>query len=209
MSRSTGRPLPVSAVTVAPSAASGTDLRDRRDPRRDRFGGRQPVRARGIGLGFTNEYRAERAAEALHSSVRHLVTAIRDGTPVELDVTELVPGDVVLLQLGAVVPADIRLLEVSGLECEESVLTGESDQAQGSGTRSRRHGAGRSHLLRADGDRRARRERAQNARPPAYHAVGSAWSAVVVMRSPEVMISRPSVPGTAGARRAGRGTPAQ
>ena len=47
----------------------------------------------------------------------------------ELDVTELVPGDVVLLQLGAVVPADIRLLEVSGLECEESVLTGESDQA--------------------------------------------------------------------------------
>lgn len=87
------------------------------------------ILAASIGLGFANEYRAERAAEALHSSMRHLVTAIRDGAPVELDVTELVPGDVVLLQLGAVVPADIRLLEVSGLECEESVLTGESEPA--------------------------------------------------------------------------------
>jgi hypothetical protein len=60
------------------------------------------------------QYRAERAAEALHTSVRHLVTAIRGGAPVELDVTELVPGDVLLLQLGAVVPADIRLLEAAG-----------------------------------------------------------------------------------------------
>jgi len=87
------------------------------------------ILAASIGLGFANEYRAERAAEALHSSMRHLVTAIRGGAPVELDVTGLVPGDVVLLQLGAVVPADIRLLEVSGLECDESVLTGESDPA--------------------------------------------------------------------------------
>ena len=87
------------------------------------------ILAASIGLGFANEYRAERAAEALHSSMRHLVTTIRGGAPVELDVTGLVPGDVVLLQLGAVVPADIRLLEVSGLECEESVLTGESEAA--------------------------------------------------------------------------------
>jgi P-type Mg2+ transporter len=85
------------------------------------------ILAASIGLGFVNEYRAERAAEALHSSVRHLVTAIRDGAPIELDVTELVPGDVVLLRLGAVVPADVRLVEVAGLECEESVLTGESE----------------------------------------------------------------------------------
>lgn len=83
-----------------------------------------------VGLGFANEYRAERAAEALHSAVRHTVVAVRDGQPVELDVTGLVPGDVVHLQLGAVVPADLRLIEATGLECNESVLTGEAVPAE-------------------------------------------------------------------------------
>jgi Mg2+-importing ATPase len=79
-----------------------------------------------VGLGFANEYRAERAAQALHSQIRHRTVAIRDGQPVSVDVTELVPGDRVELRLGDVVPADIRLLEVTDLECDESVLTGES-----------------------------------------------------------------------------------
>jgi P-type Mg2+ transporter len=47
-----------------------------------------------------------------------------------VDVTELVPGDVVDLQLGEVVPADLRLLTTAGLECDESVLTGESVPAE-------------------------------------------------------------------------------
>jgi Mg2+-importing ATPase len=79
-----------------------------------------------VGLGFVNEYRAERAAEALHSEIRHLVTVMRDGRPARHDVTELVPGDVVHLDMGAIVPADVRLLASSGLACDESVLTGES-----------------------------------------------------------------------------------
>ena len=83
-----------------------------------------------VGLGFANEYRAEKAAEALHSAVRHTVVAVRDGQPVEVDVTELVPGDVVHLRLGAVVPADLRLIEATGLECNESVLTGETAPAE-------------------------------------------------------------------------------
>jgi Mg2+-importing ATPase len=78
-----------------------------------------------IGLGFVNEYRAERATDALHSQVSHQVVALR-GQPVEVDVTALVPGDVVRLALGEVVPADLRLLSTTGLECDESVLTGES-----------------------------------------------------------------------------------
>lgn len=43
-----------------------------------------------------------------------------------MDVTTLVPGDLIDLRLGDIVLADIRLLEVTGLECDESVLTGES-----------------------------------------------------------------------------------
>lgn len=79
-----------------------------------------------VGLGFLNEYRAARAAEALHERIVHRVVVIRDGEPRTVDVTRLVPGDVLHLQLGAIVPADLRLLDVVGLECDESMLTGES-----------------------------------------------------------------------------------
>jgi Mg2+-importing ATPase len=79
-----------------------------------------------VALGFVNEYRAELAAQALHMRIRHTVVALRDGRAEQVDVTELVPGDVVRLQLGAIVPADLRLLDAVDLECDESMLTGES-----------------------------------------------------------------------------------
>jgi Mg2+-importing ATPase len=79
-----------------------------------------------VGLGFVNEYRSEKAVEALHSSIRHTSVTTRGGRISAVDVTELVPGDVVELDIGEVVPADIRLLGVNGLECDEAVLTGES-----------------------------------------------------------------------------------
>ena len=76
-----------------------------------------------VGLGFVNEYRAEKAAEALHDQIHHETVVIRDGKPSMVDVTALVPGDVVQLHLGDIVPADVCLLEATGLECDESVLT--------------------------------------------------------------------------------------
>jgi Mg2+-importing ATPase len=82
------------------------------------------ILAASVGLGFANEYKAAKTAEALHSSVRHSCVVWRDGHPRTIDVTGLVPGDAVDLQLGQVVPADLRLLAVAGLECDESVLTG-------------------------------------------------------------------------------------
>ena len=91
-----------------------------------------------VGLGFVNEYRAEKAAEALHSQIHHEAVVIRDGQAAAVDVTELVPGDLVELRLGDIVPADIRLLDAIGLECDESVLTGESlpvDKTTGTGRR--------------------------------------------------------------------------
>jgi Mg2+-importing ATPase len=98
------------------------------------------ILAASVGLGFVNEYRAERAAEALHSQIRHQAVAMRGGRATTIEVTDLVPGDVVDLRLGDIVPADIRLLSVTGLECDESVLTGESlpvskgTEAVGAGT---------------------------------------------------------------------------
>jgi len=79
-----------------------------------------------VGLGFVNEYRAARASDALHSQVRHTTVVVRGGHPAQVDVTGLVPGDVVRVALGEVVPADLRLLATTGLQCDESVLTGES-----------------------------------------------------------------------------------
>ena len=84
------------------------------------------ILAASIGLGFINEYRAERAAADLHASVHHNAVVRRDGEFVALAVTALVPGDVIRLSLGEAVPADVRLIDVSGLECNESILTGES-----------------------------------------------------------------------------------
>jgi P-type Mg2+ transporter len=79
-----------------------------------------------VGLGFVNEYRAERAAEALHDQIHHESVVIRDGRPISVDVAALVPGDLVELRLGCIVPADVRLVDATFLECDESILTGES-----------------------------------------------------------------------------------
>ncbi len=54
----------------------------------------------------------------------------RDGASVDVEVTHLVPGDIVHLGVGSIVPADVRLLTASNLECDESILTGESVPAE-------------------------------------------------------------------------------
>ena len=82
-----------------------------------------------VGLSFLNEYRSEKAVEALHSQIRYVAFVDRDGKPAEVSVTEIVPGDLVHLRVGDVVPADLRLVEAHELECDESVLTGESQVA--------------------------------------------------------------------------------
>ena len=90
--------------------------------------------AASVGLGFVNEYRAERAAEAMHSEIRHEVAVTRDGAPASVEVTHLVPGDIVHVGVGSIVPADLRILAASNLECDESILTGESVPAEKSAT---------------------------------------------------------------------------
>ena len=77
-------------------------------------------------LGFVQEYRAERAIEALKQMAAPTATVLRDGTEAKIPARELVPGDVIFLHTGDRVPADARLLEAINLQVEEAALTGES-----------------------------------------------------------------------------------
>jgi P-type Ca2+ transporter type 2C len=78
-------------------------------------------------LGYTQEYRAERAMAALKRLSAPHVKVRREGHVRETSASELVPGDVVLLEVGNLVPADGRLLEEANLRVQESALTGESE----------------------------------------------------------------------------------
>lgn len=77
-------------------------------------------------VGFVQEYRAEKAIEALKKMAALNAKVIRDGKTMTIDSENLVPGDVVLLEAGNVSPADIRLVETHSLRIDESALTGES-----------------------------------------------------------------------------------
>jgi Ca2+-transporting ATPase len=77
-------------------------------------------------LGFIQEYRAERAIDALRKMAAPTATVLRDGNEVDMPARELVPGDVILLHTGDRIPADARLLEAINLQVEEAALTGES-----------------------------------------------------------------------------------
>ena len=77
-------------------------------------------------LGFVQEYRAERAIEALRQLAAPTATVLRDHEEVDVPAPELVPGDVILLRAGGKASADARLSEVASLQVEESALTGES-----------------------------------------------------------------------------------
>jgi Ca2+-transporting ATPase len=77
-------------------------------------------------LGFYQEFRAERAMEALKAMASPTASVVRGGEPVEVASAEVVPGDIIVLASGDRVPADARLLETVNLRADEASLTGES-----------------------------------------------------------------------------------
>ena len=79
-----------------------------------------------VTLDFVQEYRANAAAEKLRQSVSVRAIVIRDGKPLEVSLTEVVPGDVVLLSAGDLIPADGRVLESRDFFVKQALLTGES-----------------------------------------------------------------------------------
>ena len=77
-------------------------------------------------VGFSQEYRAEKALEALKSMLSSYALVIRDGIEMEIPARELVPGDIILLKDGDIIPGDSRLIENINLQVNEASLTGES-----------------------------------------------------------------------------------
>src|SRR5687768_9050160 len=77
-------------------------------------------------VGFVQEYRAEKAMEALKKMATTSAKTKRNNEVHEISATELVPGDIILLEAGDMVPADARIIESHALKMEEASLTGES-----------------------------------------------------------------------------------
>jgi len=77
-------------------------------------------------IGVVQEYRAEKAMEALKQMAAPVARVLRDGSVSSIPGSEVVPGDMVLLEAGGIVPADMRLTEAAVLKIEEAALTGES-----------------------------------------------------------------------------------
>jgi Mg2+-importing ATPase len=77
-------------------------------------------------LGFWQERGAATAIEKLLSIVQIKVRVLRDGTPEEISVEEIVPGDIILLNAGDVIPGDCLIIESKDLFVDEAALTGET-----------------------------------------------------------------------------------
>ena len=77
-------------------------------------------------MGFVQEFRAEKALEALTKMLVPTASVMRDGKEIQVPAKEIVPGDILVLKEGDKVAADARLIESNNLHVNEAPLTGES-----------------------------------------------------------------------------------
>lgn len=78
-------------------------------------------------IGFIQEYKSEKAIEALQKMVSPQARVFRNGKLVSIEARFIVPGDLLFLEAGDKVAADAKLVETNEFRVDESVLTGESD----------------------------------------------------------------------------------
>ncbi|MEA3248112.1 MAG: cation-transporting P-type ATPase [Nanoarchaeota archaeon] len=83
-----------------------------------------------IGVGFFQEYRAEKAISALKKMIMPVSIVVRDGNEIEIPSKEIVPGDVIILRTGEKIPADCLIMEANELRTNEAVLTGEAKEVR-------------------------------------------------------------------------------
>ncbi|MBI2436631.1 MAG: HAD-IC family P-type ATPase [Candidatus Magasanikbacteria bacterium] len=81
-------------------------------------------------IGFVQEYKANEALKKLNDMVSYHALVLRDGKKVQIDSSQVVPGDVLILEAGDKVQADARIFEAVNFEVNESLLTGESESVK-------------------------------------------------------------------------------
>ena len=79
-----------------------------------------------VTMDFIQEYRANQAVKKLQLSVAVCALVVRDGTELQIPVSQIVPGDIVLLSAGNLIPADGKIIESKNLFVKQALLTGES-----------------------------------------------------------------------------------
>ncbi|MEM1988526.1 MAG: cation-transporting P-type ATPase [Candidatus Woesearchaeota archaeon] len=77
-------------------------------------------------IGFSQEYKANKATESLKKLLSPKTKVYRNGKLIEIESSELVPGDLIYLEEGSIIPADCVILEGKEIKVDESSLTGES-----------------------------------------------------------------------------------
>lgn len=77
-------------------------------------------------IGFYQEYKAEKILESLKRIIQAKAIVVRNGKQMEVEQSQLVPGDLVYLEEGSAVPADLRLVSTTNFSTNDVVLTGES-----------------------------------------------------------------------------------
>ena len=80
----------------------------------------------GLSLRFIQETKANNAAAKLKAMISVTATVVRNGTPREIPLRQLVPGDIVKLSSGDMIPGDVRLISAKDLFVIQATLTGES-----------------------------------------------------------------------------------
>ncbi|MGD8373600.1 MAG: HAD-IC family P-type ATPase [Candidatus Woesebacteria bacterium] len=80
-----------------------------------------------VTMGFIQEYRAQRTYTALKSLLKPIASVVRGGVRKDVEVWELVPGDIIVLRAGEKTPADGQLLQSTKVTVDEAILTGESE----------------------------------------------------------------------------------
>lgn len=81
-------------------------------------------------ISFFQQYKSDKEEKKLRNMITNKVDVIRDGVQQEIDVKEVVPGDIVKLSSGDMIPADVRFLELKDLFIDEAALTGESNPVE-------------------------------------------------------------------------------